>query len=462
MTPSSNVRPFQQPRRAAVAVEMPNDFELEADVLGAILSIDGGTRHLATLEDGCFFDANHQQVFKASYDLMAEGKPASTSNVAARLKRTVLDGLVSESGATGRGYLAELASRGAGMEIGLTDAIAQLWRLFYCRTGIQSGQELIARCLNPDDNPEESMSACERRLREGMASGAGGSLRERREVIAAAIDERLNAGEVFSTGIKALDVMTGGGARVGQMVTVEARSGAGKTALMASTAASLAAQGAKVLVFCLESTPEDYETRMLACWLNVTQGQMLDSGDLGHAKLEHNRDHYLDNVPDNIVYCELDRPTLKVLHREILRAKFKFGVTHVIIDAFQNIGGRADWKGPVEEFNKEVAKGLRSIMKRERINIWQTSQVDAKAFDALWCNSTIYLRVTREENDFEMHFEVMKNTDGVAGTMATTTARSTCPSIVLDPAGPHVRDAKPEDMSRASQRDVPEGGGAPG
>jgi len=292
------------------------------------------------------------------------------------------------------------------------------------------------------------MSDGVRRLESAMSCGAGASLRRRSDVARSAIDHRLAGSSVYSTGIETLDLATGGGARLGQMVTLEARTSGGKSALVVTWALSIARQGGKVLLSSSELSPEDYEERMVAAFLNMTQQQMLVEGERGLGKLAANRDEYLDKILDNIWYLDRHLPTVDTLHRELLRGKAEYGITHLIQDSFQDIGGKGDYIGAQEDFNKSNARELRSIVKRQNINLLTTTQIDKKAIEALEWASTIYIRLHREDNDNRVDFDVPKSTGGVP----RTTREYPSPPAILYPAGPHIGNPKPEDYAEEARR----------
>ena len=192
--------------------------------------------------------------------------------------------------------------------------------------------------------------------------------------------------------------------------------------------------------------------RMVARRLNLRMAWTYDQSHPGFAKMRDKRDDYLDKVPDKTIYLEMRKPDTDALRREILRAKNEFGVRVVIIDYIQCIGGQE--KGQREDrFWFDVGRSLRDIAKEEDLAILAAAQDDKVTSIPLRQTSTLLLSMTRDGNDDAMHFEIEKTNDSPYG----GTDRATSPPIILDPAGPHVRDSKPEDITMRLQRGLANG-----
>jgi replicative DNA helicase len=415
---------------------MPSDPELEADALGCLLSGRGGSEHLLSLDGGCFHDPILRRLYEAMSALALRGRATTPAVICVELGTDGVEAI------GGREFLTALASRGAGLETSFPRVASELRALSARRAAIAAAQELISRALDPKTNPDEAISACSRRLIEGMATGGSATMRRKSQVSASAIDERLGAGAAITTGIVAFDPLLMGGLRPRTFVVVESEYAKGKTALCSTIADNLNAADVKVLYITCESSAEDIELRMVARRLGVRLEWTYDETHPGFAKLRANRDAYVERMPDNVVYVELKNPTVDDIHREILRAKHRYGVRVAFLDYVQCIGGFE--KGMKEEtFWYDVGYRLRSIAKEEDLCVFAVAQADKRTAQALRETSTLLLRLHREENDSGMHFTTEKSNDGPYG----STERSASPSILLDPCGPHVRDAVPEDHS---------------
>lgn len=423
-------------------VPMPMDTGLEGDVLGALMRTPDARRFVLMLDEGCFADPVHSLLFSAIQKLAMKGKSTSVAVLASQLGPSQLESL------GGRAFLEGLIADSEGLETVLAETIANLRSLSNRREAIRAAQELIAKAVNPETSPEEAMSFCARRLQTGMAKGGSAEMRTKREVAAVAIDERLNAGPAITTGIVGLDQLILGGLRPRQFIVIEGDFGRGKTAIGATVSDNLNAQGVPNLYATLESTAEEIEMRMVARRLGLRMSWTFDETHPGFEKLRKNRDTYVNEIPDFTAYVELRRPSIDRLHREILKAKALYGTRVVILDYFQCIGGFE--KGMKEDtFWFDMGEALRDIAKDEDLAIVVLAQAVKKTEEALRQTSTLLLRLIRDVNDDAMHFEIHKTNDSPYG----CTDRSATPLIVLDPAGPHVRDSNAEDATRAAQRD---------
>jgi replicative DNA helicase len=451
MQPSTHVRPFtnRRPHSDGMDIPMPSDPELESIVLGGILSSGSTTdakKHVFSLDEGCFHDPVLRRLFAAAHSLVMKGRTVSPSLMAIELGKDALEGF------GGSAMLTDLASRGVDVGCSMPEAISTLRGLANRREGMASARELLARLADPEANPEEAMSFCSRRLIEGLANGGTGSMRSKLEVAQTAIDERLNATPAITTGIKALDGFILGGLRPRTFIVFESSFGRGKSALLATIADNLNAQGVMTLYITLESTAEELEMRMVARRMNLRMGWTYDQSHPGFAKMRDKRDDYLAKVPDKTMYLEMRKPDIRQLRQEILHAKNEYGVKVVIIDYIQCIGGQE--KGTREDrFWFDVGRNLRDIAKEEDLAIIAAAQDDKVTSIPLRQTSTLLLSMTRDGNDDAMHFEIEKTNDSPYG----GTDRSTSPPIILDPAGPHVRDSRAEDVTLRLQRGLANG-----
>ncbi|ARJ66038.1 hypothetical protein WV31_10405 [Magnetospirillum sp. ME-1] len=450
MRTAASVRslPGRAPSSALLNVPMPSDTDLEAFVLGGLLSSSASEakKHVLALDETCFSDGVLRRLYSAALSVVMKGRDPSPQVVGFEIGRDALEAF------GGSAFLGDLASRGEGSASCMADAIVSLRLAANRREAISAALELIAAASNEECAPEEAMSTCFRRLRAGMAQGGTGLMRTKREVAATAIDERLACGPAITTGIVELDKLILGGIRPRTFVVIESSYGSGKSALLATVSDNINLQGVKTLYITLESTAEELEMRMVARRMNLRMAWTFDESHEGFAMMRANRDAYVEQVPDNVVYLELRNPTVDTLHREILRAKHRYGIQVVILDYVQCIGGME--KGIREEtFWFGVGRALRDIAKEEDLAILAAAQDDKRTAVALRQSSSLLLVMERDINDDAVHFHVEKTNDSPYG----RTDRGTHAPIILDPAGPHVRDARGEDITTRIQRDLERG-----
>lgn len=254
--------------------------EAEQAILGALLLDPACFDQVADLiRPELFATAEHRAVAGEMLELLRAGKPPDAVLVTQRLQdrkaqvpAELVFGLERGVGVAGnvRHYVETLHELWAGRE-------ARRIAIELLRTeGPVRGPELLARFAEQLSAVETRRGLPARRLSEVMVQRL-----DRREDLQKH-PEKL-AATILPTGLQALDAITGG-FRVGHLVTIAARPGIGKTALVSAISDNLAARGVPTGIFVLEDYADAFADRALARRARLGSHLMRDgaSWDRGH------------------------------------------------------------------------------------------------------------------------------------------------------------------------------------
>ena len=253
--------------KSALGRVLPSNVRAEANVIGACLvSVEIIPEIIAINRPDHFLDDAHRLIADAVFALDATGTPVDSTTVADWMKaRGTLD-----------------RAGGAVFVDGLRDGVhdfenvmahAEIVRDTARLRGVAAeAQKIAAESLAIPTDRQGFLDGVSARM-ERVASGANGDMEgaDSATVLQSIVAQWANptTDATIGTGIRGLDELLGG-LRPGQLVTVGAHSGIGKTALVAGIADHVAvdemADGKRcgVAVFTLEMTKEEYMERLLS------------------------------------------------------------------------------------------------------------------------------------------------------------------------------------------------------
>jgi len=417
------------------------DYDLEEQIIGAILSDGSLWPRVSFLQADHFSDPTHQRLWHAFTQLHEQGRHISNAGVIQNLGPDL-----EKMG--GRSFLNALSSLGELVSMALADAAEQLrqtaqWRRL--STLQKTIQDLVER---RDCTPEEGFSRIIQAAQQSLATGRPTS-RNKREVARAAITEALTERTLVTTGITDLDFLMQSGLTSRRMYGIGGLFGRGKTILLGTISENLNVDGIPHAFISLETPPEDIEIRNCARALDLNASQLFDSGDAMHGRFTRNATRYIEQMPDNTIYEFLPGATYHDIQRAIIQAKHRHGIKGFILDYYQLVRGRE--KGQSEQGHlRNVADLLAALCRRE--DIWGIVAAQADQYgvpticaEGLLTASSLYICLKRDENGSVAWFETMKSNH----TRYADTGHAGAPNMIFDHVGPHFRDMNPQDHSMA-------------
>jgi replicative DNA helicase len=294
-----------------------SDPELEAQVVGAILSDNLLLRRIPFLTPDHFSDEINAKLWRIACEMINSGRRAVPVTVSA-----ALGGTAGEAGAVS--FLSSLAELGRLIGPAIPDAAERLRSLSQTRILADIRDEIGRSIASGSVHPDEALSAVLRRARAAIESGRDTS-RGKREVAAAAIGEALIPRDPVTTGIQGLDFLMHGGLIRRRLYGIGGLTGRGKTILLGTVSDNLNARDDKHLVISLETPPEDFELRSCAKHLRINASAILDPDSPRHDAFARNAERYVEAIPDNTRYEYLPGGTMDQIHRCILRAFTRTG-----------------------------------------------------------------------------------------------------------------------------------------
>jgi len=253
----------------------PHDLDAEASMLGACLldsSFVGAV--LGIVADDDPYRAAHGHVLKALRALHTRGEPIDGVCVVAEMRRA---GTLDAVG--GKPFLESLVKSAE------TSANAETYAGIVrdraiARATIRFAMEIQQTAYDGEVRGADLLDEAEARLfalRRARADAAvvGG------DVIAKALrdewEDTTKAPPALSTGFFGLDSMTSGGFRAGQLVTIGAGTGGGKTTLALNLARAAIRADRNVLVFSVEMSREELVRNLLAAEASVDTSSLHDA-----------------------------------------------------------------------------------------------------------------------------------------------------------------------------------------
>jgi replicative DNA helicase len=435
---------------------MPSDIEAEQAVLGSMMMSPSALADCAEiLTAGDFLRPAHREIFAAVMAMADRGEHADVLSVRTELERR---GTLPKTG--GALYLHDLLTA--------VPTVAQA--AFYagkvreCAVSLrlaEGGQAITAAAVNPGLDVAEKVDAAYRVLDEAAGNATPPRAVSVADLIGPAL-EVIEAGPDVRQGIPSgwadLDRLIAG-FRGGEMITVGARPGAGKTVVLLNVAVQGAVRlGVPVLACSLEMSRQECAERMIAFTGGVDLGRIrsraLEESDWERIAVAHTR---LSGAPDLMLS---DDPYTSVQSiRADLRAMRRAGTPAqlVVVDYLQLMTSRGRPENRQQEVSA-ISRGLKLLAKEFDVPVLVGSQLnrgpeqrsdkrpmlaDLRESGSVEQDSDVVILLYREDmyeqetpRAGEIDLIVAKNRQGPTGTatLAFRGHQAMCADMYRDPA----------------------------
>jgi replicative DNA helicase len=385
-------------------MEALTHVDAEKTMLGCVL-LDPGClyRVLPLVKAQDFSLDSHRRIYHAIAELAESGKPVDVM--------TVTDALIAKGqldAVGGMGYLVTLSDN-------VTSEMARVANVeHYAELVLDKSRRRQARaagqCLvNATDDLSVPTSACIERVQESLleieaASGRTAARHVKEfmpEVLRELETQSQNQGLVgMTTGIPSLDVATGG-IRPGELWTIGALPGKGKTALGIQIVLAGGDAGIPTYAFSLEMQVLEIGKRFLAAKSSLPAIQIRNP-----QAIKNDRWPDLLRAAGRIAECPIyvdDRPSLKV--QELLASARLYirrhGVKLIVVDYLRLVEGQGR---ELRDRVGYVANALRQLAKSERVGVVLLSQLRRPEAGI---NTRPSMLDLKESGDIEAHSHVV-------------------------------------------------------
>lgn len=241
---------------------------------------------------------------------------------------------------------------------------------------------------------------------EEIAAQAVGSLsaamqptaKSKRKVAEQVVEDQSKPARIYPTGLLRFDESLGGGFYAGKLYALAARKKVGKSAFLGTVSHNLNGAGVKHLFIALEMSPVEIEHRNMARELGFNSIKFLRRSLNGELKRAA---EYAVNVPDFTLYEHRPGASLDEIRKMVSRAVLHDGISGVILDYWQLVGGKA--KSDTEELHlRTVAQWLADFCRRENIWAFVAAQLNqegnSRGGEGIKLACDMYLTMHREKN----------------------------------------------------------------
>ena len=374
-----NAAPSGPQKPAAVVLDrvLPNSVDAEIAVLGAMLiSPEASALACDRLTAEHFYHAPHHAIFNEIHEMQDALQAVDLVTLSQRLRDK---NLIEEVG--GPAYLTDLITR-VPTAANVEHYLEIVNEKFQLRKLIEAGQDMVARCFDPQDEVKGWLDEVEQQVFAITSEKSGSVVRPAKDFVKNAMTsiERMydNRGTVtgVSTGFRDLDRMTSG-LHDGEMVIIAGRPSMGKTALAMNIAEHVALdQNLAVGVFSLEMSAEELVKRALCSRAKVNLRAVRD-GFLSEKDF-----HPLTTAASQLMKAPLyidDSAGLTVnqVRSRSRRMKSQYGVRLLVVDYLQLMRApsrRADLNRQVEI--SDISAGLKALAKELKLPIVVLSQLN--------------------------------------------------------------------------------------
>lgn len=357
---------------------LPNSLDAEMAVLGAMLLSpdEAGTQVRERLEDGHFYSAVHQVIFREVAGMQDSLQAVDMITLSQRLRDK---GLLEEIG--GDAYLADLM-RHVPTTANVKHYIDIVWEKHLLRKLISAAHDIMTRAFDQQDDVPTWIDEVEQQIFNVNAEKSSTKARSSKDIVKdamASIEAMFeNRGTIpgLSTGFRDLDVLTAG-LHPGNMFVIAARPSMGKTALAMNIAENVAIdQQIPVGVFSLEMSSDELIKRMLSSRGHVNLRAL-------HDGFPQKRDHSaLTTAASELMKAPLyidDTAglTISQVRARARRMHMQYGIKLVVIDYLQLLRApsrRADQSRQVEV--ADISSGVKAMAKELNIPVIVLSQLN--------------------------------------------------------------------------------------
>jgi len=240
----------------------PNAPEVEASVLGALMSEPNLIDEVAGLRDELFFTPANATIFATIRDIRAAG---GVPNVIAVTQVLTASGRLDFVG--GSGAVTEMLTQSAGGPAAVEYHVQTLRDLHARRSILLAAQNMQSAASDMSQPADDVLQNAGESVLSLSLGASTDSMRPASAIVPEMLDELeklMTPGQKLGveTGFKAFDYMTGG-LRPGQLTIIAGRPAMGKSAFMLNMAENMARRGVPVLYFSLEMPANELSTRVV-------------------------------------------------------------------------------------------------------------------------------------------------------------------------------------------------------
>lgn len=354
---------------------LPGDVALERMVLGIIISVKNAYSDASQIVDEhCFYDPKHQEVYKAICEIEGRGDRAdlvTTVGYLVRLKSNVMPfevaNMVSSAGSVGMlgqycQQLKELALYRRMHEIAeyLNNiAFTQSEDVFEAYT---KGANMLTESLSSTDNHVFTIKDAVKGVYEQIDRNC--------------LPEKSITG--IATGFSVYDKRSGG-LQGSDLVVIAAETSQGKTSLALSIMRNASLRGARVAVYSLEMKKEQLASRLMAMESGVPANEIMYSR-LVQEKIMRIHQTTSNIYNANIYFDERSNTNISNILSSVRSLKIKYGIDFVVVDYLQLVGV-SDRGMNKEQQVAHVARSLKNLAKELDICIVLLSQLSRSQSD---------------------------------------------------------------------------------
>jgi len=380
------------------------NVDAERTVLGCALSDSESLyRAMPLLEAADFSLDSHRRIYHVIVELAEAGKPVDDL--------TVTTALIAKGQLDSVGGVAYVSSLSYNVDAGLARVtnVEYYAQLVLDKSRRRRAQAAGARLTSATEDSSVSTDECLRLVQESLLQieAASGRTTARHvrdfmpEVVRELETQSQNQGLVgMTTGIPSLDIATGG-IRPGELLTIGALPGKGKTALSVQIVLANGAVRTPTLVFSLEMQDLEIGKRFLAAKSSCPAMQIRNPQTIGRDRWPELREVAAE-IADCPIYVD-DRGSLKI--QELLASARLYirrhGVKLIVVDYLRLVdaSGRE-----LRDRVGYIANALRQLAKSERIGVVLLSQLRRPEGGI---NARPTMLDLKESGDIEAHSHVV-------------------------------------------------------
>ena len=336
----------------------PFNVEAEESVIASLMVDDGAADRIAGLvTDRDFFRDSDRWAYQACTALWRRGQPVNQVTVADELVR-----MNCLEGAGGLAYLARITSE-LPTPVGVEHYATLVHRDAVYRALITAGTEFVRMGYKAEADLEATLLRCEALLQAvRQDKGDEGSVHRLEELLNRFWDqpgvEALYTAMVRS-GYPSLDVLLGG-FRKGALITVAAKTGIGKSALLLNIARNAAvAQNFRVMIVSLEMSGEEWTVRLLAHETGI-DSQRLRLGGMTQQEEQRAMTATADLASMSIDIDDRAYATVDQIRAAAKRKRTAEGLDLVLVDYLQLAAGGRNRENRVQEVT-DISRGLKRM-----------------------------------------------------------------------------------------------------
>jgi len=356
---------------------IPNSPEVEASVIGALMSEPNMIDEVAGLRDELFFTPAHALVFSTIHDIRGNG---GVPNIIAVTQVLSAAGRLDFVG--GAGVLTEMLSKSAGGPAAVEYHVQTLRDLHARRSILGAAQNMLAAASDMSQPADDVLQHAGESVLSLSLGASTDSMRPASAIVPAMLDELeklMTPGQKLGveTGFKAFDYMTGG-LRPGQLTIVAGRPAMGKSAFMLNMCENMVRRGVPALYFSLEMPANELATRVVLSRAD-TNIEVIRNGFLDHASKLRIMDASTEFSSEPLYVDDRGGLTMLDIRGRARLAVRRWGVKIIFVDYLQLVSHT----GAQSRENEVgfVSRGLKAMAMELGVPVVAAAQVNRKAED---------------------------------------------------------------------------------